>query len=213
MRKSLILCLTTACVMAPALQARSFDEVVEPAMMMKLEFGGSSRSEFGVGLRLNYSTAVRRALATLSVSPESSIEAFESGIGSRLLETPALAQLDFNRHGFRKASLIGLPLVTRHVRVNQTDEAAGEEVPAEEGMAEEGMAEEAVAEEAAWYDFKEWGWKGWSLAAAGAVGVYLLAEGGSDDTAPAGGGSAGVPCDIPPIGPIPGEPEGCNPDL
>jgi hypothetical protein len=106
---------------------------------------------------------------------------------------PALAQLDFNRNGFRKASLIGLPLVTRHVRVNQTDEAGGEEAPAEESMAEEAPAEEGMAEEGAaeeewvWYDYTQWGWRSWSLAAAGAVGVYLLVADDNDDPAPAGG--------------------------
>lgn len=184
--------------MAPAVAARSFDDVAEPALVMKLDFGGNARSELGVGLQLNYSTAVRQALGTLSASPATSIEALESGIGSRLLETPALAQFDFNRQGFRKASLIGLPLVTRHVRLNQ---AAGAPDPAggiviQEGMSEEdlqqpvppdslagkGSAEKGTfAEDAAWYDYSRWGWKGWGLAAAGTVGAYLLVGGGNDD--------------------------------
>lgn len=137
--------------MAPAVAARSFDDVAEPALVMKLDFGGNARSELGVGLQLNYSTAVRQALGALSASPATSIEALESGIGSRLLETPALAQFDFDRQGFRKASLIGLPLVTRHVRLNQAAGAySGEapaEAPAEEGVVQEGAAEEGVAQE------------------------------------------------------------------
>ncbi len=180
MRRSLILCLTAACVMAPAVMARSLDDVVEPAMMMQLDFGGGSRPEFGVGLRLNYSTPVRQALGMLSVNPETSLESFESGIGSRLLDTPALAQLDFNRHGFRKASLAGLPLVTRHLRLNQTEETASEEAPAEETSSEEAPAEE----EWVWYDYSQWGWRSWSLVGLGAVGIYLLVDSGKSDPAP-----------------------------
>ncbi len=204
MRRFSIFCLTIAGVMAPGVQAGSLDNVVEPAMVMKLDFGGSQRSEFNMGLRLNYSTSVRQALSALSANPETPVEALETGIGSSLFSGPALTQLDFNRNGFRKAYLLGLPLVTRHVRLNQTEEeTAAEEAPAEEGA-------EVPAEDAVWYDYEQWGWMGWGLAAAGAVGVYLLVD--DDDSKPAasgggGGGGGGDECgpdEVPnplPVGP------------
>lgn len=179
MRRLSILCLTAVCVAAPAVQAGSLDGYIEPAMVMKLDFGGSERSEFNMGLRLNYATNVRQALGGLSASPDTAIEAVELRNGSHLFTGPALTQLDFNRSGFHKASLMGRTLVTRHLRVNQSEDEAVEE------------GGEEMAEDAAWYDYEQWGWAGWGLAAAGAVGVYLLVEDDDEDPAPAGNGGDG----------------------
>lgn len=219
MRKYFIVPLTAACLIAPAAQARPLDEVFEPAIVMKLDFGGRTRPHLGMGVQLNYSTLVRRAMGARFVSHETSLEAYESSIGSHLMEGPALAQLDFNRQGFHRALLVGLPLVTRHLRLRQT-ETSGAEPPAEEATTQEAeeTKEEAVQEttesevtgDSSRYDFSQWSWQGWSVATAGAVGVYLLVDDDdTDEPAPAGngggGGGNGVPCIAP------GVPAGCTP--
>jgi len=197
MRRFSVLCLTAAAVMAPAVQAGSLDSYVEPAMVMNMQFGGTQRSEFNMGLRLNYATSVRQSLGTLSASPDTALEAVELRGGSHFFTGPALTQFDFNRTGFHKASLMGRTLVTKRLRLNQDEEVA------EEGM-EEGEEGEAPAEDAAWYDYEQWGWAGWGLAAAGAVGVYLLVE--DDDDEPSQASSQEPPeeeCTVP--NPITGE--------
>ena len=174
-----------ACVMSQGVQAEGLDSVVEPAAMFKLDFGGKAAPAAGFALRLNYSTEVRQSLARLAHDPD----AREYRLGSNLFGTPALGQLDFNHHGFRRATLVGLPLVTRHVR-NQTD--APTDGSAAEVAAEASAEGAPPAEDAAWYDYGSWGWKGWTLAAAGAVGAYvLLSDDDDEDSAPATGGGGG----------------------
>lgn len=236
----LILAFTAACVVAPAASARPLGDLVEPALLLNLDFGGSAPAVFGLGLRLNHSTPVRQALAALSANPGSR-QAYDGGMGSHLLDVPPLAQFEFNRQGFRRASLVGLPLVTRHLRLNQVetepgaetpgDEASADEVSVEEGVVQQGMSEESLsqpatppadsademsqsagAEDTAWYDYSQWGWKGWSLAAAGVVGASLLVGGGggnNSDPAPASSNPpTGTPCTTTVPTPLP---PGCTP--
>lgn len=193
MRKVMISAVMAASVMAPMAQADSLEQAFEPAAMFKLDFGGKAAPEAGFALRLNYSSAVRQSLARLTLNPETAAQALTSRSRSNLFGVPALGQLDFNRNGFRSATLVGLPLVTRHVR-NQTDEAAdgsAAEVAAD-ASAEGAPAEDAPAEDASWYDYGAWGWKGWTMAAVGTAGIVYLATDDDDDS------SAPAPTEPPP---------------
>jgi hypothetical protein len=193
MRKWMAAACAALCTAAPVTQAASFEPAVEPAVLMKMDFGGTQRAELGLSLRLNYPQDVRQSLGLMAAQPDTARDAMLLRADSRLATGPALAQFDFTRNGFHRASLAGLPLVTRHVRSQDEGEVAAEgDVP---------------AEDAAWYDYGSWGWMGWTLAAAGVVGVYLLVDDDDEESAQAGGGGSEEPPADDCI--IPGGPLGC----
>lgn len=182
MRKQMAVAVLAACVMAPVVQAGPAETPFEPALMMKLEFGGVRQPELGMALRLNHSSKVRQSLAGFGSSDALSWQSQERSHGL-MFQGPALAQLDFKTTGAGRATLMGLPLVTRHVR--SQNEGASTEVPADGS---------APVADGTWYDYGTWGWKGWSLAAAGVAGVYLLASDDKSDnpaTTAGGGETAG----------------------
>lgn len=200
--------IAAACVVAPAAGAGSLDRVVEPALMMKLDFGGAARSGPSFALRLNYSSAVRQTLARMAASPDTRLQMLALSGNSRLLDGPALAQFDFNRQGFHSASLAGLPLVTRVVRLNQNADAPAADAPpadtppadsaaapvdaATPATIDAGAGAAAAAEPASWYDWHAWDWKTWTAVGVGAAAIiYVATKKKKDDPAPppSGGGA------------------------
>jgi hypothetical protein len=89
---------------------------------------------------------------------------------------PPAVKLDFAGAGLRRLSLAGLPVMQSRVRLSQDEEYEG----GDEEM-----------DDSEWYDPRGWGWKGWAVAGAGAVGAYVLLSDDDDDPVRNSGGGNG----------------------